>query len=632
MSGIEVVGLVLGILPLAIKALQGYRTMLSGVRGADRDLKALVQDLETEQVRLQTTCEVLLDGIAPLSRIDDMVEKPFGPEWEQFSDGIRERLWKGTGKFKEHAKEMQEAVEELREKLYMEADGKARATTHFKPRCSSLLTLSVQTKLNSPEAIMKELRRKASFSLRKKDYEGIITRIKTANSVLHELAGQNRDLEPSRRRRSQARVPKLIRGLSRSIFDALRSAATCRCVQAHDVCLELVPRKAVLVPSDVEDEVAKNLSFHVVLGSYESPGAEADCSSQDEKRVKPPERPTRWDSLRVQFEPKSEPHTKPPSSLSAPLSTVRSLSPRRRVRFCESLGFISRRELTSSSTETLTVISEKNLVVSTASVPIEALPPVLKSDLCQVIFTWHEEPREPTTERCGYIADPHRTFGLYPQHRHPESSSAITLRQMLEGKNLEFQELGLLEKLRIALAISMSILHLYDTPWLAGILTLDDIVFLRESQKATSHPDSPLKPFMAKNFVRTSEAAAPVEAPPQTKPRKPSKTMNLTVLSLGAMLIQVMIGQAVPALDMAADSNMDLNAMLEKHEAGGKFSDEVLQNGGWNYMAAVKWCLETESVLGIMGLENEDFCQRFYEAVVARLEKDIQQLSSRCWE
>ncbi|UPK99793.1 hypothetical protein LCI18_010728 [Fusarium solani-melongenae] len=612
MSGIEVVGLVLGILPLAIKALQGYRAMLSGVRGADRDLKALVQDLETEQVRLQTTCEVLLDGIAPLSRIDDMVEKPFGPEWEQFSDDIKERLWKGTDKFKEHAKEMQEAAEELRERLYMEADGK--------------------TNLNSPEAIMKELRRKASFSLRKKDYEGIIARIKTANSVLHELAGQNRDLEPSRRRRSQARVTKLIRSLSRSIFDALRSAATCRCVQSHDVCLELVPRKAVLVPSDVEDEVAKNLNFHVVLGSYESPGDETDCSGQGEKTVKPQERPTRWDSLRVQFEPKSESDMKSPSSLSVPLSNPRSPSPRRRVRFRESLGFISKRELTSSSTETLTVVSEKKLVVSTASVPIDASPPILKSDLCQVIFTWHEERRGPTTERCGYIADPHRMFGLYPRHRHPESSSAVTLRQMLEGKNAEFQELDLLEKLRIALAISMSILHLYDTPWLAGILTLDDVVFLRESQKATSHSDSTLRPFMAKNLVRKSDAAAPVEASPQSKPRNPSKVMNLTVLSLGAMLIQVMIGQAVPALDMAADSNMDVNAMLEKHEVGGKFNDEVLQSGGWNYMAAVKWCLETESVLGIMGLENEDFCQRFYEAVVARLEKDIQQLSNRCWE
>ncbi|RTE81246.1 hypothetical protein BHE90_004231 [Fusarium euwallaceae] len=612
MSGIEVVGLVLGTLPLAIGALKGYRAMLSRVRGADRDLKALIQDLETEHLRLETTCEVLLDGIAPLSRIDEMVEKPFGPEWEQFSDNIRERLWKGTDKFKEHAKEMQEAAEELREKLCMEADGK--------------------TKLNNLEAILAEFRKKASFSLKKKDYEDIIDRIKAANSVLHDLAGQNRGLEPSRRLRSQARVTKLIRGLSRSIFDALRSAATCRCVQSHDVCLELVPRKAVLVPSDVEDELAKNFNFHVVLGSYESPGADTDCLGEDEKRVRPLERPSRWDSLRVRFEPKSEPNMKPPSSLSAPLSNPRSPSPRRRVRFRESLGFMSRRESTSSSTETLTVVSEKDLVVRTATVPIEALPPVLKSDLCQVVFTWHEERSEPATQCSGYIADPHRTFGLYPQHRHPESSSAITLRQMLDGKNPEFQELDLLEKLRMTLAISMSVLHLYNTPWLAGILTLDDVVFLRENQKATSHPDSPLRPFMAKNFLRRSDATTPLEAPPQNKPRKPSKPMNLTVLSLGAMLIQVMIGQAVPALDMTADSDMDLNAMLEKHEVGGKFRDEVLQSGGWNYMAAVKWCLETESVLGNMGLESEGFCQSFYEEVVARLEKDIQQLSSRCWE
>ncbi|KAM5378827.1 hypothetical protein ACJZ2D_004300 [Fusarium nematophilum] len=599
MSGIEVVGLVLGILPLAIEALKGYRAMLSRVRGADRDLKALIQDLETEQVRLQTTCEVLLDGLAPLSRIDGMVERPFGPEWDQFSDDIRVRLWTATGKFKEQAKEMQEAAEELREKLCMEADGKASLTFR---------------------ALVGEFRKKASFSLRKKDYESIISRIKTANSVLHDLAGQSCGLEPSRRRRSQARITKLIRGLSRSIFDALISAATCRCVQSHDVCLELVPRKAVLVPNDVEDEVAKNLKFHVVLGSYESLAADTDCSDEDEKRAKTLDRPTRWDSLRVQFEPKSEPDVKPPSSLSVPLESPRSPSPSRRVRFRESLGFISKRELTSSSTETLTVVSEKNLVVTAAPVS-PTYPPTLKSDLCQVVFTWHGEQ---ATECCGYIADPHRRFGLYPQHRHPESSSAVTLRQILGDKDHEFQEIDHLEKLRIALAISMSILHLYNTPWLARALTLDDVVFLRGNGKAISHPDSPFRPFMAKNFIKTS-ATARIEDP-RSKPRRPSKAMNLTVLSLGAVLIQVMIGQAVPALDMATHPDMDLNAMLEKHEAGRRFRDEVLQSGGMNYMAAVKWCLE--SVLGIMGLENEDFCQSFYEEVVARLEKDIQQLSS----
>lgn len=122
MSGFEVVGVVLGVLPLAIEALKSYRAILSRIRSAERDLKALIQDLETEKVRLQTTCEVLLDGIAPLSRIDDIVNKPFGPEWKRFDDNIRGRLWTSMDTFRDNAREMQEAAEELSEKLGLNAD------------------------------------------------------------------------------------------------------------------------------------------------------------------------------------------------------------------------------------------------------------------------------------------------------------------------------------------------------------------------------------------------------------------------------------------------------------------------------------------------------------------------------
>ncbi|RGP76046.1 hypothetical protein FLONG3_5437 [Fusarium longipes] len=229
-------------------------------------------------------------------------------------------------------------------------------------------------------------------------------------------------------------------------------------------------------------------------------------------------------------------------------------------------------------------------------------------------------------ERCGYIADPHRTFSIYLQSCFPESSSAVTLRQMLGGGDKEFQKLEFLEKLRIALAISMGILHLYSTPWLTGALTLDDVVFLRGNQKTVSHSESPLLPFMARNFVRRSNEADSLKSIPQSEPRKPFKAINPMMLSLGAVLIQVMIGQAIPALDMASGSETSLNVMLEKYEAGDRFKDKVLQCGGWNYIVAVNWCLE--SVLGIMGLENENFCQSFYEEVVARLEKDIRQVIS----
>lgn len=79
MSGFEIAGVVLGVLPLVIEAAKGYMHILSSLKDARRNLKALVHDLETEQIRLETTYEVLLDGVAPPSAIDRMIRTRWAP-------------------------------------------------------------------------------------------------------------------------------------------------------------------------------------------------------------------------------------------------------------------------------------------------------------------------------------------------------------------------------------------------------------------------------------------------------------------------------------------------------------------------------------------------------------------------
>ncbi|KAH7196352.1 uncharacterized protein B0J16DRAFT_225 [Fusarium flagelliforme] len=600
MSGFEVVGVVLGVLPLAIEALKSYRAILSRIRSADRDLRALIQDLETERVRLQTTCEVLLDGIAPLSRIDDIVNKPFGPEWKQFDANIRGRLWTSMDTFRDNAREMQEAAEELSEKLGLNADN--------------------QTKLNSTTAILDEYRKRASFSLRKRDYETIISRIKAANSVMRDLADDNRKLEPSRKRRSQTRVTKLLRGLSQSIFDALKTAVTCGCVHPHDLCLELVPRTAVLVPTDAEDELATRLNFHLMLGSYESSGNGTKPSVQITGGARNLERLHRWDSFRLQLQPSIEPNADKTSSLTIPSSESRPKSPRPRVRFSGIFGSSSKLESTSSK-EAPAVGSRKTTNIGTPLLTPTTALPVLSADLCQAIAAWHKGQKNLEVPCCGYIADPHRTFGLYPQSYYPAPSPIVTLRHLLMAYD-ESREYDLLEKLRVALAISMNILYLYTTPWLARILSLDDIVFFQESQK-TPVPSSTTS--STGTFVKVRVETVPSEALPSRTHRKAS---NPILLSLGAMLIQIMTGRPEPALAMTTASNADLAFILEKRKAGLQLRDKVLEEVGENYLLAVEWCLN--NVLGIMGLEDEEFCQSFYEGVILRLEKDIQQLS-KCY-
>jgi len=125
MSGLEIVGVVLGVLPLAVKALQGYLRLFSSMkRGTvQRNLNELIRDLQTEQIMLQNTCELLLDGVVPQSAIDRLILAPFGPDWQPYNERLKLRLWTPSGNFETQVAELQKAVQELREKLCLEADG-----------------------------------------------------------------------------------------------------------------------------------------------------------------------------------------------------------------------------------------------------------------------------------------------------------------------------------------------------------------------------------------------------------------------------------------------------------------------------------------------------------------------------
>ena len=122
----EVAGLVLGALPVAISALKGYRSILSSLKTVKRDIDYLIRDLGTEQQILQNTCETLLKGIVPDSKLDEMIDDPFGPDWKQYDDQIRLRLWRSHDTFQERLAEMHEASVKLREMLAIQDDGKVR--------------------------------------------------------------------------------------------------------------------------------------------------------------------------------------------------------------------------------------------------------------------------------------------------------------------------------------------------------------------------------------------------------------------------------------------------------------------------------------------------------------------------
>ncbi len=128
MSGIEAVGLALGVIPLIISALEHYqdsRGAVSTWRRHVRVVQSLVRNLKTEHGKLYNTCETLLGGIVPPAKLEPMLKEPFGPLWqdEDTRKRIERRLDHMYDTFQYTVRDMLAIMEELKSNLGLNTQG-----------------------------------------------------------------------------------------------------------------------------------------------------------------------------------------------------------------------------------------------------------------------------------------------------------------------------------------------------------------------------------------------------------------------------------------------------------------------------------------------------------------------------
>ncbi|KAI0908737.1 hypothetical protein F4823DRAFT_597526 [Ustulina deusta] len=594
MSGLEIAGLVLGTIPLAIKAVQSYRETFYSIKHVKRDLDYMERDLQTEHLRLQNTCEALLEGIVSPVKMHSMIEDPFGPEWKSYVDPLRLRLYTSYDKFEECIVEMSMAAQALKLQLGIEEGS--------------------QVNSRDRTSILEAFRRNASFTLKRKEYEGILSKLQASNATLQEFSRVHRELEPDRRRRSQSRVTKLLRGLSRNIHNALCSAITCACTYSHSIGLQLAHRDAIMLPNDVEEKVAQKFDFRITLSTMM---ANEDGTKENLQLGNKVQLVSYWKSFQLQLIDDDKPIPGP--QIPSPSSSFSSSHRPRRVRWAlpiRSEAFERPRLLLSAAQAQVPIPVSRE----TIGKDIEA-PPARVLDLCDIL---RGEPKARAVNCYGYVIDTQRKFVLSPPNHCNDLHKHITLRQVIDRSIFNVPPFGFEEKLQVALALSVSMLHLDGTPWLAQIMTLDDIVFLVGGESPTNQqPYSLYQPFIIKRVPDTSPPNAAIQTQPPTQTVSLVRPINLAVLSLGALLIQIVIGRVDDELEIAYTTN--IGSIISKRARGAQFEEEVLVNGGMNYAAAVKWCLD--SIYGVAGLQNDRFCQNFYEAVIARLEDDIKAIA-----
>lgn len=411
-----------------------------------------------------------------------------------------------------------------------------------------------------------------------------MSRLKSGNAILNTLANQNCNLEPNRRSRSHVKLARLIQKLSQGIYAALQSVIICTCTSSHDLGLEMAPRNAALVPGDKEEEAAKSLDFCIIFGSH--------VRKQSQ----------RWDKVRVRMAADELALPTPPTTPSTGLLRPRSSLSARWIAFLAD----------QSSQKTVSILN-----TSTKTTVPQSSPTI--TNLCS---TLHQGKGRANVPDCyGHIFNKTSRFNLFHEDCEPENLSVITLRTILDahGSGGNHGQLTYGDRLRIALTLSYSVLHLYNTPWLARVVTPDDVFFLREQQTPDTHTYYLDRPLLLKTPPKAS--AIPCHASPAPLLHEMwRRPMEPTILSLGLLLIQIIVGRRIQNLTLDPDAG-GIDAILEKQSTASQMTVSVLESGGMNYAAAVQWCLE--SVFRGAHLDDEKVGQEFHEAVITKLEADM---------
>lgn len=127
MSGFEIVGLVLAVLPVAADVTRKYGVVFASRAKVAAEIEQLARDIGVENVRLRSSCEKLFSEIMPPSMIYPMLDEPDPEAWNksEYKDRIRARLWTSSKEVEGLLADMRKAVCELEVNLKIQ-DGKVR--------------------------------------------------------------------------------------------------------------------------------------------------------------------------------------------------------------------------------------------------------------------------------------------------------------------------------------------------------------------------------------------------------------------------------------------------------------------------------------------------------------------------
>ncbi|KAH8647270.1 hypothetical protein BX600DRAFT_555505 [Xylariales sp. PMI_506] len=620
MSGFDVLGVVLGTIPLVISALEHYQEGIHTIRrwhSYEAELQSLKRKLGNENAIFINTCQQLLSGIVRSVDHEKLINEPFGELWgdPEIQDQVALRLDHVYKPFNATVVAMVEALEEVKVKLGLDERG--------------------EVKWKEGKAIVREIKR-FTFTIKRSDYDELLNTISKGNQDLKTLTNQSIQLEPERRIKYHGKLFSQLKEVSSSVYRALRNSLTCGCPGSHRVSLRLAKPK--LTPRNEDEQMVQNSNFECAL-SYGLDDADTakDCEAWTfvmlrlyEPPPPNPLKPNPLDDITTQRRALSLSSTSVSLLSNAKISKKRP----RRVKF-SSESILSFQKSEHEYTVTETVTTPRSIATLTAAktslqiaasiihLPLPQGQPQQNLEdpinLCNILrkgINRHQ------AECLGLISDntaPQRfqRFGVHPLPEGKEKASIISLRDILEDVDADYPSLTYADGLKLAVDISSGVLQLHKTSWLPGIITSRDVVFLVED----GYPDYS-QAFIVKKISSDSEELLP----PLSKVTS-TATLKRAMFSLGILLLEVFFFEVL-------DSVWDFRETKVSRRMGSQFSDWKAAKDLLNRvqtMGSPKFYSATHRFLfcEFTSLDTtETFCKEVYGKAISLLEEDYQSSQS----
>ncbi|KAE9372484.1 hypothetical protein N431DRAFT_483268 [Stipitochalara longipes BDJ] len=609
MSGIEVVGLLLGVIPLVISAMEHYKEgidIITDIRNYRSTLKSLKTKLSIQEELYRGTLQrLLLSELSPLevhALFPEPGVKGSSASWgtKDIEDKLRRKLGVKYDIFMAVVADMNRIMEELMEKLDIDMNGKPK----WKPKDS--------TEGRLQDRFAWEWRRiRRSFG--KAEREELISSFERYNNNLASFVQNSEILAPQSDGRGKGFVKylDLVRSQACGLHSILGNSWRCSCNVPHKAYLRLQH------PSEASPSPPK---FGVTFPSRQTSTAEPEAPAEREAVL--------WKHTSVSIS-KLDDQPKPAATVTdlgtPPLSNAASQASHVTVKFSSSLKVT--REKKSSRVQFLTTTKTSMSAPTIVSLDPPKVSAPLQSDVStSVSLCWALCMATPAEKNLGHFLNASADeIALITTDATQESSKPFCLDMLLsKSANPFYPKLSDKDRLKIALTLASTVLQLYDSPWMDNVWSAQDIQFL--SSKSADSFDAPINgPFVSTSFRKPTSLAKPQQLASSGSSLADSLIPSKILFALAVMLVELCLDKTLVEMRQPSSGEETVAkkaTLLDDYETAHDQLNAVYQKSGSNYGDVVQRCLKCafDITPKQKRLDFEKFRYLVYEGVVAPLE------------